>query len=140
MTTDHLTERVYYVVEMTLPYTSLAEVQTHAPAALAEHLARSMELHQVGDVLMAGAFLQPEPEDGYLRTMAVCRSQEAAERFAPETRSSATAACSSSGSAPGRTCLLPDLRRNTHQHMAVAARWCVRATYSVNRRRIRQLA
>ena len=82
MTTDHLTERVYYVVEMTLPYTSLAEVQTHAPAALAEHLARSMELHQVGDVLMAGAFLQPEPEDGYLRTMAVCRSQEAAERFA----------------------------------------------------------
>jgi uncharacterized protein YciI len=81
MMTDTLTERVYYVVEMTLSYTSLAEVQAHAPEALAEHLTRSMELHQLGDVLMAGAFLQPEPEDGTLRTMAICRSQDVAERF-----------------------------------------------------------
>jgi uncharacterized protein YciI len=74
-------ERVYYVVDMTVPFTSLAEVQQQAPQALAEHIDRSTELHQQGDVLMAGAFLQPEPEDGYLRTMAICRSQEAAERF-----------------------------------------------------------
>jgi uncharacterized protein YciI len=74
-------ERVYYVVEMTVPYTSLAEVQAQAPEALAEHIGRSTELHQAGDVLMAGAFLQPDPADGHLRTMAVCRSQEAAERF-----------------------------------------------------------
>jgi uncharacterized protein YciI len=38
-------------------------------------------LPHAGDVLMAGAFLQPDPQDGYLRTMAVCRSQQAAERF-----------------------------------------------------------
>src|SRR5262245_55312221 len=82
MRTDSLTESVYYVLEMTLSYTSFADVQTHAPEALAEHLTRSMELHQAGDVLMAGAFLQPEPEDGRMRTMAICRSQEAAERFA----------------------------------------------------------
>jgi uncharacterized protein len=79
--TDPPSERVYYVVEMTVPYTSLAEVQAQAPEALAEHLRRSTELHHAGDVLMAGAFLQPDPADGYLRTMAVCRSQEAAERF-----------------------------------------------------------
>src|SRR6516225_7707532 len=66
---------------MTLSYTSLAEVEAHAPKALAEHLTRSIELHQFGDVLMAGAFRQPEPEDGNLRTMAGCRSQDIAERF-----------------------------------------------------------
>ena len=78
---DSASERVYYVVEMTVPYASLADVQTHAPEALAEHLTRSTQLHQAGDVLMAGAFLQPDPQDGYLRTMAICRSQQAAERF-----------------------------------------------------------
>jgi len=78
---ESLAERVYYVVEMTVPYTSLAEAQSHAPDALAEHIRRSADLHGAGDVLMAGAFLQPDPQDGYLRTMAVCRSQEAAERF-----------------------------------------------------------
>jgi hypothetical protein len=30
---------------------------------------------------MAGAFLQPDPATGYLPTMAICRSREAAERF-----------------------------------------------------------
>jgi uncharacterized protein YciI len=80
-TTDSPGERVYYVVEMTVPYTSVAEAQTHAPEALAEHIDRSTRLHHAGDVLMAGAFLQPDPVDGYLRTMAICRSQEAAERF-----------------------------------------------------------
>jgi uncharacterized protein len=79
--TDSPGERVYYVVEMTVPYTSLAEVQAQAPEALAEHIKRSTELHHAGDVLMAGAFLEPDPQDGYLRTMAVCRGQEAAERF-----------------------------------------------------------
>jgi uncharacterized protein YciI len=74
-------ERVYYVVDMTVPYTSLAQAQQQAPEALAEHVNRSAELHRAGEVLMAGAFLEPDPTDGYLRTMAVCRSQEAADRF-----------------------------------------------------------
>ncbi|MCU7723919.1 YciI family protein [Actinoplanes sp. KI2] len=80
-TSDPLGERVYYVVEMTVPYSSLSEVQAQAPAELAGHLARAGELHEAGDVLMAGAFLQPDPQDGHLRTMAICRSREAAERF-----------------------------------------------------------
>jgi uncharacterized protein YciI len=79
--TESRAGRVYYVVDMTVPYTSLADVQAAAPDALAEHIGRSTELYRAGDVLMAGAFLQPDPEDGYMRTMAVCRSQEAAERF-----------------------------------------------------------
>jgi uncharacterized protein YciI len=81
MESESRAERVYYVVEMTVPYASLAQAQAQAPQALAEHISRSMELHRDGDVLMAGAFLQPDPEDGHLRTMAVCRSEAAAERF-----------------------------------------------------------
>jgi uncharacterized protein len=80
-TSDLLSESVYYVVEMTVPFGSLAEVQQRAPQALAEHMSRSMQLHEQGEVLMAGAFLQPEPEDGHMRTMAICRSREAAESF-----------------------------------------------------------
>jgi uncharacterized protein YciI len=72
---------VYYVVEMTVTFTSLAEVQQQAPAALADHLARSKALHDEGAVLMAGAFLEPEPDDPHLRTMAICASRDAAERF-----------------------------------------------------------
>jgi uncharacterized protein YciI len=72
---------VFYVVEMTVPFTSLTEAREKAPKALAEHVARTGELHRAGDVLMAGAFLEPDPEDGCLRTMAVCRSQKAAEEF-----------------------------------------------------------
>jgi uncharacterized protein YciI len=45
------------------------------------HPKRSTELHHACDVLMAGAFLQPDPQDGYLRAMAVWSSQEAADRF-----------------------------------------------------------
>ena len=72
---------MFYVVEMTVPYASLAEAREKAPEALAEHVARTAELYRAGDVLMAGAFLEPDPEDGYLRTMAVCRSQQAADEF-----------------------------------------------------------
>ncbi len=78
---DAPNERVYYVVEMIVPYRSVAEAQAQAPEALAEHISRSTELHRAGAVLMAGAFLVPDPQDGYLRTMAVCRSQEAADHF-----------------------------------------------------------
>jgi len=74
-------ERVYYVVEMIVPYASLDEARQQAPQTLAEHVQRSRWLHDDGDVLLAGAFLEPEASDGHLRTMAVCRSQEAAERF-----------------------------------------------------------
>ena len=73
-------QQVYYVVEMTVAFTSLADVQQRAPDSLAEHLRLSKALHADGQVLMAGAFLEPDPE-GHLRTMAVCSSQEAAERF-----------------------------------------------------------
>src|SRR4051812_13844001 len=79
--TDSEREPVYYVVEMTVPYASLAEVQAAAPQALAEHIRRSAGLHRAGDVLMAGAFLEPDAEDGHLRTMAVCRTRAAAENF-----------------------------------------------------------
>lgn len=72
---------VYYVVEMTVAFTSLAHVQQQAPAALADHLARSRALHDEGAVLMAGAFLEPEPDDEHMRTMAICVSRDAAERF-----------------------------------------------------------
>jgi uncharacterized protein YciI len=75
------TERVYYVVEMTVPFRSLDEVRERAPGTLAEHVARSARLHDDGEVLLAGAFLEPDPSDGHLRTMAVCRSEQAAERF-----------------------------------------------------------
>ncbi len=73
--------RVYYVVEKTTAFISLAQAQQQAPQALAEHVRRSTDLHQQGRLLMAGAFLEPDPEDGYLRTMAVCPSHDAAEDF-----------------------------------------------------------
>ena len=71
----------YYVLELTVPFSSFADVQQRAPEALTRHIAQATELHESGDVLMAGAFLQPDPADGYLHTMAICRSMEAAERF-----------------------------------------------------------
>jgi uncharacterized protein YciI len=72
---------MYYVVEMTVLFTSLDDVQARAQQTLAQHRARSRALHERGDVVMAGAFLQPEPLDGYLRTMTICRTEEAAEAF-----------------------------------------------------------
>ncbi len=78
---DAGSEPVYYVVEMTVPFTSLAEAQAKAAEPLAEHVRLTTDLHRAGEVLMAGAFLEPDAQDGYLRTMAVCRSREAADRF-----------------------------------------------------------
>jgi uncharacterized protein YciI len=66
---------------MTVPYSSLAEVKAHAPEAPAGHLTRATELHEAGDVLMAGAFRQPDAQDRHPRTTAICRGREAAERF-----------------------------------------------------------
>ena len=79
--TGSLQQRVYFVVEMTVAFSSVAEAQQRAPEALAEHVRRSTELHVQGQVLMAGAFLEPSPDDGLLRTMAICQSQEAADAF-----------------------------------------------------------
>ena len=66
---------------MTVPFTSVAQAQQRAPETLAEHVSRSTELHHQDEMLMAGAFLQADPDDGYLRIMAICRTKEAAERF-----------------------------------------------------------
>jgi uncharacterized protein YciI len=74
-------QQVYYVVEMTVGFGSVAEAQQRAPEALAAHVRRSAQLHDQGQVLMAGAFLEPDPEDGQLRTMAICPSQAAADAF-----------------------------------------------------------
>ena len=74
-------DRMYFVVEMTVLFTSMAEVQERAQHTLVEHRERARKLHEQGDVLMAGAFLQPEPLDGYMRTMAICRTEQAAEEF-----------------------------------------------------------
>jgi uncharacterized protein YciI len=81
MTDDQDAQPEYYVLEMTVPFSSLADVQRKAADALTAHVAQATELHEQGEVLMAGAFLQPDPATGYLRTMAICRSREAAERF-----------------------------------------------------------
>ncbi|HKS99134.1 MAG TPA: YciI family protein [Rugosimonospora sp.] len=82
MTTSRVPEqRVLYVVEMTVGFTSLAQAREQAPQELAEHLRRSTQLHERGEVLLAGAFLAPEPGDEHLHTMAICTSQDAADRF-----------------------------------------------------------
>lgn len=66
---------------MTVAFGSVAEAQQRAPETLAEHVRRSAELHAQGHVLMAGAFLEPDADDGHLRTMAICPSREAADDF-----------------------------------------------------------
>ena len=73
--------RVYYVVEMTVRYTSLPQAMEQAPEALAEHRARARRMHDAGQVIMAGAFLHPDSEGGPLRTMAICSTREVAEDF-----------------------------------------------------------
>jgi uncharacterized protein YciI len=73
-------QKVTYVLEMSVKYTSVDEARREAPNEIAAHLARSTEFHECGELLMAGAFLE-EDEDG-LRTMGVITSREAAEAFA----------------------------------------------------------
>lgn len=80
MATGAAAPRQYYVIFMTTRFRSLADVRAAAPAELAEHLARSRQLHADGVLLMAGAFLD-RPEEP-LQTMGVLASREAAEDYA----------------------------------------------------------
>jgi hypothetical protein len=69
----------YWVVQMTLPYTSMEEVQRDSAERLGAHIARAQELHDRGDLLMAGAFLEPAGEP--MQTMAIAATRDAAEEF-----------------------------------------------------------
>jgi uncharacterized protein YciI len=70
----------FFVVFFTTRFVSLADVQHQVPELLAEHIARSKQLHQEGRLLMAGAFLDRPDEP--LRTMGVTRTYEEAEQYA----------------------------------------------------------
>ena len=75
---EHPADVSYTVVQLTLAFASLDEVQAREPRLLAEHLEKSKRLHEDGDLLMAGAFLDPAEQ---LETMAVLRTVDAARRF-----------------------------------------------------------
>lgn len=72
-------QAVYYVLFLETKYTSFEEAIAKAPELIAAHKARSVELHNQGTILMAGAFLDNRGEP--LSTMAVCATREAAEEF-----------------------------------------------------------
>lgn len=69
----------YFVVFMTTTFASLDEVRQHAAQDMAAHLARSRELHEAGELLMAGAFLDQPDEP--VRTMGVFTTRAAAEDY-----------------------------------------------------------
>jgi uncharacterized protein len=66
------------VVFIETVFASFDDVMKRAPDELARHRTHSAAMHDRGDVLMAGAFVE---EAGPLSTMAICRSREAAEEF-----------------------------------------------------------
>jgi uncharacterized protein YciI len=70
---------VFFVVFCTLRYASLDEARAAAAEALGQHIQRSHALHDQGELVMAGAFLDMPNEP--LRTMAVLTSREAAETY-----------------------------------------------------------
>lgn len=72
--------QLYFVVLMTTAFESLDEVQERAPRELAEHLRRSRELYESGDLVMAGAFL--DRPDQPVETMGVLCTLEAAQDYA----------------------------------------------------------
>ena len=72
-------QSIYYVVFLETGYTSFEEAIAKAPDLIAAHKARSVELHNQGTILMAGAFL--DNRDTALSTMAVCATREGAEEF-----------------------------------------------------------
>ena len=71
---------MYYVVLMETKFESLQDARSQSPDDLAAHVARSKDLHASGQVLLAGAFASSS--SGYLETMAICSTREAAEDFA----------------------------------------------------------
>jgi uncharacterized protein len=65
---------------MTTRFTSMDDVRAHAPEQLAAHVARSVELHAAGPLLMAGAFTDHPGEP--VETMGVLTTRADAEDFA----------------------------------------------------------
>jgi uncharacterized protein YciI len=76
---DQAPQPRYYVACAETAFNSWAEVQQKAPQAVAQHIARSKQLHEAGTLLMAGAFLDRPDEP--VTTMAVLVSREAAEEY-----------------------------------------------------------
>jgi len=76
---DRAPQPRYYVAFAETAFSSWAEVRQHAAQEVAEHLARSRQLHEEGTLLMAGAFL--DRPDQPVMTMAVLVSREAAEEY-----------------------------------------------------------
>ena len=69
----------YYVVFAETVFSSWAEVQQNAALEVAQHIARSKQLHEEGTLLMSGAFLDRPDEP--VATMGVLVSREAAEAY-----------------------------------------------------------
>ena len=78
--TESNKQPVYYVVFFDIDYPSIVEAMKDAPEAIVAHKKRSLEWHEQGKLIMAGAF-RDSPE-GRLNTMGVLTSHEAAEEFA----------------------------------------------------------
>ncbi len=72
-------QSVFYVVNVVLGYKDFQEAKVGAPNEIAAHIARSIELHEKGQLLMSGAFLNNPGEP--LTTMAILSSREAAEEY-----------------------------------------------------------
>ncbi len=72
--------QMYYVVQFRTTYRSLDDAMRSDPELISQHVAHNIELHEGGDLLMAGAFLD-EPDGQELHTMAVTTTREAAEAY-----------------------------------------------------------
>ena len=70
---------IYFVVQCSLRYSSFEEAKAKAPQEIAAHIQRSKELHEKGELVMSGAFLDNTDEP--LSTMGVLPSREAAEEY-----------------------------------------------------------
>ncbi len=70
----------FWVVFMTTRFLSFAELRRDAPEQLAEHVTTSTQLHERGELLMAGAFLDHPDEP--VRTMGVLNSYDTARQYA----------------------------------------------------------
>ena len=67
-------------MKFVLFYESADDVAAKAPTHFATHRARGDEFHRRGDLLLLGAFANPQVEG----SMAVFKSREAAEAFAKD--------------------------------------------------------
>jgi uncharacterized protein len=72
-------QRAYYVVFVETIFASFDDALAREPEKIAEHIARSKELHARGTLFMSGAFLDNPGEP--LSTMGVLTSREATEEY-----------------------------------------------------------